>query len=240
MKEVICQVSGVKQLDGHVHEVRLAFSAGKLPAFSAGQYLSLYLPGNDEGSYFSIASAPGKREIELHIQADPHLLRAVEIVEHLKQADSVRIELPFGKACLSEPGSSELILVAAGTGFAQMKSIVESVLSQDPEKPVSLYWGVRQEKDMYLRQLADSWARDYSHFRFVPLVSEAIDEVCTRHHDQMANAICAHGHDLSHSLVFVSGSPNLVFSTLEQLEQAGLPRAHFFSDVLEYMPVPEK
>lgn len=240
VKEVVCQVSGVKQLGGHVYEVRLSFSAGKIPEFFAGQYLSLHLPDDAEGSFFSIASAPGGREIELHIQADPHLAKALEIVEHLQQANSVKVKLPFGKACMSGSADSELILAAAGTGFAQMKSIVEDTLSRGFDKPVSLYWGVRQEKDMYLRQLADSWERDYPNFRFVPLVSEAIDDVCTRHHDQMANAICAHSHDLKHSQVFVSGSPTLVFSTLERLEEAGLKRSSFFSDVLEYTAPPEK
>ncbi len=77
VKKTVCRVLAVEMIKGHVYKVELQLPAGKLPEFYAGQYLALDMPGKELASYFSIASAPGGREITLHIQADPHLKSAL-------------------------------------------------------------------------------------------------------------------------------------------------------------------
>ena len=238
VKEVVCQIVGVTQLQGHIYQAKLSLSAGKIPEFFAGQYLSLHLPGSSAGSYFSIASAPGNRELELHIQADPHLDSPVEIIEYLKSANTVTVSLPYGKACILEEPEKGLVLIAAGTGFAQMKSILEGLLSSGFAKPVTLYWGVRREQDMYQRELPLQWERENSNFSFVPLISEDQDLDGIDHHDHLVDTVLKDHSDFSDKQVFVSGSPNLVFSAMDRFEKAGMNSANFFSDVLEYMERP--
>lgn len=242
LKEVVCQVQSVERLQGHVYRVELLLGAGRLPEFFAGQYLSLCLPESKDDAFFSIASAPGQRTLELHIQADPHLEKASEIIRFLKGASTVKVKLPFGRACLNEAPKQDLIMLAAGTGFAQMKSMIESLLGEHEDatkRTISLYWGVRQAHDMYLRELAEQWDAKYSNFRFRPLISDADDNDCTAHHNQLAEAALADEHDLNDSQVFVSGSPRLVFSALDMFEAAGLNESDFYSDVFEYAERPK-
>jgi len=238
LKKVACQVESIELSKAHVYQIQLSLPAGKLPEFFPGQYLSINLPERDDPAYFSIASRPGLRTLELHIQADPHLASAFEIVQHLQKQQQlntcVSISLPFGEACLDDIPSKSLILMAAGTGFAQMKSIIEHLQFIEYKHPVSLYWAVRKDDDMYLKSLAQIWEKQYDTFHFKPVIADIDDRQGVGHHDQMSDAVLADHPDLANSLVFVSGSPKLVFSALDTLEEGGLPETQFYSDVLAY------
>lgn len=238
VKKVKCQVLSVERLKGYVYQVDFQLPAGKQPEFFPGQYLALALPGKEEASYFSIASRPGLRVLSLHIQADPHLLSAIEVIAYLEscvdQKISASLSLAFGEACLSSLPTKPLILMAAGTGFAQMKSIIEHLFEHQINQPISLYWGVRKEDDMYLKSLAEDWARINENFRFIPLISDIETIEATDHHNQLSDAVLADQNNLSNAMVFVSGSPKLVFSAMDALMAAGLPEDQFFSDVLAY------
>ncbi len=46
-------------------------------------------------------------------------------------------------------------------------------------------------------------------------------------------------NNFRNTLVYVSGSPTMVYGTLDKLEDAGLPRDASYSDVFAYAPRPE-
>jgi CDP-4-dehydro-6-deoxyglucose reductase len=238
LKKVACQVESIELNQAHVYQIQLSLPAGRSPDFFAGQYLSINIPTREEPAYFSIASRPGLRSIELHIQADPHLESAVKIVQYLQtqleQNSCVSISLPFGEACLHKVPSKDLIFMAAGTGFSQMKSMIEHLQFIDYKHAISLYWAVRKDEDMYLKELAESWAQQFSNVNFKPIIADIDDRQGVEHHDQMSEAVLSDHLDLANSLVFVSGSPKLVFSALDALTASGLPEVQFYSDVLAY------
>ena len=235
MKNIVCQIRSVSVMQGNVYKVVLEQPAGKPAEFYAGQYLALDLPERDEDAYFSIASAPGQREIELHIQADPHLEKAVEIIRFLQSNPTVRVKLPFGKACLDSVPNKAVLLLAAGTGYAQMKSVIEYLLAEGFERELSLYWTARKQSDLYALDALKSLADRYRNFRFEFVVTETLDPTCTEHHSLLADAVLASHDDLSDTIVFAAGSPKLVYSSLDALEAAGLSSDCFYSDVLEYV-----
>jgi len=238
VKTIACQVLKVEVIKGHVYQVDLQLPAGKIPEHFAGQYLALNLPEREEPAFFSIASRPGLRTITLHIQADPHLESAREVIHMLSSslADKtvVSVNLPFGEACLVKAPEKPLILMAAGTGFAQMKSIIEHLLSLDYSHPIALYWGVRKQEDMYLQGLAQDWSDLHENFQFKPLIADIENIKDNAHHNQLSDAVLEAHPELENSMVFVSGSPKLVFSAMDALTEAGLPETQFYSDVLAY------
>lgn len=235
MKNIICQIQSVSVLQGDVYQVVLEQPAGKLVEFFAGQYLSLDLPHRSDDAFFSIASRPGQRHIELHIQADPHLEKALEIVEFLKTNRSVKVKLPFGKACLDKVPDSAVLLLAAGTGYAQMKSVIEYLLENGFEQELSLYWTARKKSDLYALDTLQRMSAEHANFNFEYFVTETLDPTCTEHHSLLADAVLRSHEDLSNSIVFAAGSPKLVYTSLDALEKAGLSEECFYSDVLEYV-----
>lgn len=240
LKQCQSRVVAVNPLQAHIYQVELELPAGKLPERFAGQYLSLAIPELDIESYFSIANAPEGRRIELHIQADPHIESALKIISALSEASLAQLTLPMGKASLLEPPKGEVILMAAGTGFAQMKAIIEQLLAWQVTSPIYLYWGVRSESDLYLKSLAESWVAEHSNIHFKALVAEhAETESEQEHYDQLANAVLADEHQLANAQIFISGSPRLVYQSMDILEARGAKTEQFLSDVFEYAERPE-
>ncbi|WP_097462055.1 2Fe-2S iron-sulfur cluster-binding protein [Mangrovitalea sediminis] len=232
---VRCRVLDVTPISDDVSRVRLELPAHPVVRFHAGQYLAIELPGA-EPAYFSIASAPAARELELHIQAGEDWDTAQNILDYLRRHGAVPVTLPYGKACLGQVPAQPVVLIAAGTGFAQMKSVVEYLRANETVQPVVLYWGVRRLEDMYLRAMPEQWQSDWASFTFVPVVKDDEDNDWRGHHEQLVKAVLAAGHDWSNTLAMVSGSPAMVYTLMDALLAAGMPAEHFLSDVLEYAP----
>ncbi|MGO1658033.1 MAG: FAD-binding oxidoreductase [Marinobacter sp.] len=234
-KKFQANVVDVRSISHDVYRVELQLPRRRELSFHAGQYLSVNL--QDAGPcYFSIASSPSEQNIELHIQASAEWLSAQKVIDALTSGETVNLELPHGKACLASAPEKPLVLVAAGTGFAQMKSLVDYLRGTSFARPVKLFWGVRRHEDMYLRSMAQQWAQDWPAFTFQPVVGDDEDSDWSGHHDQLVRAVLASGMDWKNVEVHASGSPTMVYTLLDALVEAGLPPEGFFSDVLEYAP----
>ena len=235
VRRLACQVSSIEALGADIYRVRLLAPAGRKLEFNAGQYLVLEIPGV-EGAFFSIANAPDGRQLELHVEAPAGRGNAVEILRYLQENPTVRVELPFGRACLTEIPNEPVILVAAGTGFAQIKSIAEQLLAQGFSAPLHIYWGTRTLSEMYMRVLPEQWQQQYANVFFVPIAADNADSDWQGHHEELCNAVSSRHEDVSNCRVFVSGSPTMVYTLYDCLAEKGLNQAHFYSDVLEYAP----
>jgi len=234
-KKLALQVMSLEPLSADIFRVKLLSQAGKMPEFFAGQYLQLLIPGL-ERAFFSIANAPGTREIQLHIQVHPDQQSAVTILKYLQDNPVVRAMLPMGQCYLASVPDADVVLIAAGTGFSQMKSLVEFLLNQGYSQAITLYWGVRQPSEMYLRQWMENWAVNTPQLTFVPVSADNQDNEWPGHHAELVREVLLRDHDWRKSLVFVSGSPTMVYTALDALTPKGLPPQQFFSDVLEYAP----
>lgn len=229
------KVVDVRSISHDVYCVELQLPRRRELSFHAGQYLSVNLPDADP-CFFSIASSPSEELIELHIQATPEWVSAQKVIDALTSGGEVTVELPHGRACLAAAPDKPLLLVAAGTGFAQMKSLVDYLRKTSYDKPVKLYWGVRRHGDMYLRSLAQKWQEEWPPFTFLPVVGDDEDNDWSGHHDQLVRAVLASGMDWANVEVHASGSPTMVYTLMDALLEVGLPQKAFFSDVLEYAP----
>ncbi len=234
-KKLALQVIAIESLSADIFRVKLLAPAGKMPEFFAGQYLQLLVPGLDS-AFFSIANAPGTREIELHIQVHADQQSAVTILNYLRDNPVVKAMLPLGQCHLSSVPDADVVLIAAGTGFSQMKSLVEFLLSQGYTQAITLYWGVRTPGEMYLRQWVERWAENTPQLTFVPVSADNQDNEWPGHHAELVREVLLRNHDWQNSLVFVSGSPSMVYTAMDALTPKGLPAQQFFSDVLEYAP----
>ena len=229
------RVADVQSISHDVYRVELQLPRRRELSFHAGQYLSVVLPDTDP-CFFSIASSPTDQSIELHIQASPEWVSAQKVIDALTAGGEVTLEMPHGKACLAKAPDKPLLLVAAGTGFAQMKSLVDYLRTTSYDQPVTLFWGVRRHEDMYLRSLAQRWEQEWPAFKFLPVVGDDEDNDWGGHHDQLVRTVLATGMDWNNVEVHASGSPAMVYTLMDALVDAGLPQAAFFSDVLEYAP----
>ena len=64
-------------------------------------------------------------------------------------------------------------MVAGGTGFAPLKSMLRRLLESGVRREVHCYWGARHERDVYEQELVLEWVRRFPQLKFTAVLSEA-------------------------------------------------------------------
>jgi CDP-4-dehydro-6-deoxyglucose reductase len=201
--------------------------------YLAGQYIDILLRDNKRRS-FSLAHAPGHDELlELHIRHVPGGLFSGHVFEKMQERDLLRFQGPYGSFFLRE-GSSPLILIAGGTGFAPTQAIIEQALAAQPDRALYLYWGARARTDLYRHAQAGQWAARHPNFRYIPVLSEPRPEdQWTGRTGFVHSAVLADWPDLSGVEVYASGPPVMVESIRREFPAHGLPADRLYSDSFE-------
>ena len=227
-----CRVQQLTRATDDVMIVRLKLPANERLQFLAGQYLDFLLKGGERRS-FSMANAPHADElIELHIRQVAGGSFTDHVFGRMKERDILRLEGPLGSFFLRDESAKPIVFVASGTGFAPIKSIIESAFHRNIARPMVLYWGGRRPRDLYLDSLPKAWAREHSHFRYVPVISEAQPEdQWTGRSGFVHRAVMADLPDLSGHQVYACGVPIMVDSAKKDFTaQCQLPEDEFYAD----------
>ncbi len=228
-------VTDFQLLEAQVYRVKIRCDKGYVPSFYAGQYLEVLLPSG-EACAFSIACAPKaqQKELELHIQRQPHSETSAKIFQCLKQG-KLQVRMAKGLCHLQTIPDKSVVFIAAGTGFAQMKSMIEHCFNQNHPKEMHLYWGARIPSDFYLPSLPVQWST--MNIVYHPVVSEAVTEDnWNGRHGLLYEAILSDKDRLIDSEIYISGSPTMVYATLDTMVSEGFDRNNIHSDVFEYAP----
>jgi CDP-4-dehydro-6-deoxyglucose reductase len=180
IRKVPCRVNAISRHGSDVAILKLQLPASERFQFLAGQYLEFLLKDGQRRAY-SIANAPEQEgPLELHIRHLPGGLFTDFVFAAkdpaLKEKDILRFEGPLGSFFLREDSKKPIIFVAAGTGFAPIKSIIEQMQAKKIQRPISLYWGGRRPSDLYMNSLCETWAQDLPDFKYIPVISDALPE----------------------------------------------------------------
>ena len=230
-----CKVLDIQHLSNDVYRVILTPLGGFVPEYQAGQYLLIHLP-DKQVSAFSIASPPTKEQtnLELHIQKLPDRENSVQLFNQLYQ-EIVEVSIAHGHCHLGGIPDKPMTFVAAGTGFAQMKSMVEHCQNISHTHSLNLYWGARSPSDFYLPSLPVQWAA--KGLKYHPVASEATEQdEWNGRHGLLFEALTADKEQLIGSEIYISGSPTMVYATVDALLEHGFDERNIHSDVFEYAP----
>jgi len=227
-----CRVQKLDRVADDVMIVRLKLPSNERLQFLAGQYVDFLLKGGERRS-FSMANAPHADElIELHIRHVAGGSFTDHVFARMKERDILRLEGPLGSFFLREDSAKPIVFVASGTGFAPIKSILETAFHKNVTRPMVLYWGCRRPKDLYLHALPQKWAQEHPHFRYIPVVSEARPEdAWTGRTGFVHRAVMEDLPDLSQHQVYACGVPVMVDSARRDFTTlCGLPEDEFYAD----------
>ncbi|NLS14771.1 NAD(P)H-flavin reductase [Vibrio sp. SM6] len=149
--------------------------------FEAGQYLFVVMGANDKRP-FSIANSPYSQggELELHIGAAEHNRYALDVVDLMRDAQAtnseIDIDAPHGSATISLNSDRPMLLIAGGTGFSYVRSILDYCIAHNKPNPIYLYWGAKQEEQLYALSELRQLEKDQNHFHFIPVVELSAKE----------------------------------------------------------------
>lgn len=172
-KQVAARLYRLTRAADDISVLHLRFPAGTKVKFKAGQYLQVLLEDGSRRS-FSMANPPQQSDgVLLHVRHVPGGRFSGWLDGTPAAGEIVRLELPFGDFHLREDSDKPIVFVASGTGFAPIRSILEDAFRRKLfDRPMTLYWGGRRSRDLYQADVAQKWAQQYPHFRFVPVLSE--------------------------------------------------------------------
>ncbi|MFT6669478.1 MAG: CDP-4-dehydro-6-deoxyglucose reductase/3-phenylpropionate [Afipia broomeae] len=210
--------------------INLRLPIGRRAIFNAGQYLRVLMADGDSRNY-SMANSPHKSdEVELHIRHVPGGKFSEDILAHLDKTSTLDIELPYGEFTLSDVPDRPAILIATGTGFAPMKSIIENNIKLGSTRLLHLYWGANTETDIYMAGLASKWMEAHAWFRFTPVVSNPSSQWNGRT-GFVHRAVQTDYPDMSGVEVYACGAPIMIESAHRDFSaESGLKDNSFFSD----------
>jgi len=224
----------------------------RLPAaedfrFEAGQYIDIMLKQGRRRS-FSIASPPhDSRLLELHVRR----VAGGEFSGPLFDADArnglLAIEGPLGQF-VYRPGGARMLLVGGGTGLAPMLSIMRHVVESGIERDMTLYWGVRSERDLYAHAVLEDLAGRAGRasgaraegaraaaLRYFPVLSEPSPE-WRGLRGWVHEAVLRDIDDLCDYDVYAAGPPAMIDAVRRDFSRSGAAPDRLYFDSFDYAP----
>ncbi|HRH89661.1 MAG TPA: CDP-6-deoxy-delta-3,4-glucoseen reductase [Rubrivivax sp.] len=214
--------------------VKLQLPANQNLQYRAGQFIEVILRDGARRSY-SMANAAhnlgSPPALELHLRHMAGGRFTDHVFGSMRDKEILRIEGPFGSFFLREESAKPIVLLAAGTGFAPIKALIEHMQLKAITRPTTLYWGCRRRADLYLHDWAEAAAAQMPNLRYVPVLSESFDEGWQGRSGLVHRAAMEDLPDLSSHQVYACGAPVMVDSARNDfVGHCGLPADEFHAD----------
>lgn len=233
-----CRVERMEKLAPDVMAVWLKLPSNERLQFLAGQYIDFLFKDGQRRS-FSLANTPGQEELlELHIRHVPGGWFTDQVFNTMHVKDILRIHGPLGTFFLRE-SDKPAILLAGGTGYAPIKSILSDAFTQGSERHFILYWGAKTRADLYQAELPQAWQSRQSRFDFIPVLSEPRPEDGWHGRTGWVHqTVLADFPDFSGVEVYACGAPPMIDAARRDFIARGLPEDAFYADSFNFQTAP--
>ena len=227
-RQMTCRVAAIEAMTHDIKRVRLEVVSGGPFNFSAGQYAEVTFDGLPPRD-FSMANQDGEAFIEFHIRAMAGGATSQYVQHRLKRGDGVRVAGPRGISFLREKHAGPIVALAGGSGLAPIKAIVERALALGLRQPISLYFGVRDERDLYLEANFQRLTAKHGNFRFMPVLSEP-DAPTVRRTGFLADVLAQDFTSLDGAKVYLAGPPIMVETCVAAAARLGARKQDCHAD----------
>lgn len=232
IQQMAARVASIEKVADDVMIVRLMLPPTVTFNYYPGQYAQVLLKDGSRRSYSMATRSTVDNQLEWHIRHMPGGSFSGYVFNTLKPREMFRLEGPYGSFYLRD-NESPMIFLASGTGFAPIKALLEQLREQgNNTRPVYLYWGGRQRKDLYHHEQLLEWQAELSWLNYIPVLSEPSDVcqwqgACGFVHRQ----VLADFASLKRFEVYACGAPIVVDSARRDfVEQRELLETNFYAD----------
>lgn len=205
---------------------RLKLEAGALARLHVrpGQHVQIRA-ASGEVSYFALANAPGEPHFELLVK------RGGAVADELARLEvgmGVEVSAPGGKGFpIENHAGMDLLLFAAGSGIAPIRSVVAYVLADRARfGRVQLYYGQRDPAEFAFTRDYEKWAMAGIEIHRVISGRRDSDFPMARTHVQ--DAVLKNPPDVSNAVAYVTGMKEMVEQVTEVLQSLGMRSERVF------------
>src|SRR4051812_22786687 len=122
-----------------------------LPAYAAGQYLTLRLPGEPAlVRTYSLSGDPDDGRYRISVKRESHGAGSAQLHGHLQRGDRIEAAAPRG-AFVLEAGSTPVLLISAGIGLTPVLAMLHQLVD---EKALREVWWIHTTHDEHTHALA--------------------------------------------------------------------------------------
>ena len=219
------QVERIRDLTHDVREIELCLKEPPAIAFKAGQFLSFEV-GRDALNRtivrpYSIASPPGQQGRVLLVlnlvQGGP----GSTYLFSLRVGDETQFRGPTGAFYLRDDPARDLLFVATGTGIAPLRSMLYALSERGFPRPVTLYWGLRSQRDLYYQDELEALARAHPNISFVTTLSRP-EEGWTGERGRVTPLVEARIASVQNLAVYLCGNEGMIKDVTAVLQKKGL------------------
>jgi CDP-4-dehydro-6-deoxyglucose reductase, E3 len=138
-------------------------------AYRPGEYVLLEDPMRHiPPRSYSIANAPRPDGlISVLITRVAAGTTSVWVHDQLRREDEVTVTGPYGTFVAGPTSAAPCLYLAAGSGLAPIRALIEAALKATPQRPLTLIFSARTEADVLDRERFGRWQTRYPHFRFI-------------------------------------------------------------------------
>jgi CDP-4-dehydro-6-deoxyglucose reductase, E3 len=237
IKRLPCRIERALPLSHDVMGLFLRLPAAEDFRFKAGQYIDIFLSGGRRRS-FSIASPPhDARPLELHVRRVPGGEFTDRLFHEDTQSALLTIEGPLGGFFYRPHAGTPppMLMIGGGTGIAPLLSILRHVIENGIERDMTVYWGVRSERDLYAHATLASLARRAAHMRYLPVLSEASPTwggLKGFVHESALEGVA----NLESQEVYAAGPPAMIAAVQGEFARRGAAAHRLYFDSFDYAP----
>lgn len=169
------RTEGIRALTHDVREIRFALQKPDTIAFKPGQFVSFDVRNPRTGRTvtrpYSIASPPSQRNaVTLVLNLIPGGPGSTYLFS-LREGDPVEFKGPAGTFYLRDEPDRDLLFVATGTGIAPFRSMLYDLAERGFPRAVTLFWGLRSQRDLYYQDELEALAKQLAHFAAITTLS---------------------------------------------------------------------
>ena len=218
-------VCRVRDLTHDVRELDLRLVEPPRITFKAGQFLSFEV-GQDALKRtivrpYSIASPPSRPDvITLLFNLVPGGPGSTYLFS-LRVGDETQFKGPTGAFYLRDDPARDLLFVATGTGIAPLRSMLYALSERGFPRPVTLYWGLRSQRDLYYQDELEALARAHPNISFVTTLSRP-EEGWTGERGRVTPLVEARIASVQNLAVYLCGNEGMIKDVTAVLQKKGL------------------
>ena len=171
---------------------------------------------------YSIANAPRSDGlISLLVTRVPGGPTSKWVHERLRIDDEVSVSGPHGTFVTDDDSTAPRLHLAAGSGLAPVRSLIEASLSAGARRSLTLIFSARTEADVIDAERFTRWQARRPHFRFIRTLTRGVGPYPRGRIPDVLPVFCP---DLAGYEVFVSGAPGFVLACVSAAEALGAAR----------------
>jgi NAD(P)H-flavin reductase len=228
-KETRALISGQKSLAHDV--IELTVVTDKKILFCPGQYADIENSELSTVRSYSFSSPhQDKGFLSFHVRHVPGGVFSGWLFGDDRTGATLTLRGPYGQFGLHE-SEAAMICVAGGTGLAPIKCILQSMTGAQRERDVFLFFGARQQRDLYCLDAIQALQREWGgRFELIPVLSE---EPATSSWNGRRGMVTEHFQEFLQGQMcegYLCGPPPMVDAAESELVRLGVAREYIYAD----------